>query len=310
MPTLAGFLVPFVVAAAAYPGLLRCGRCLWLITFGTCVLIVSSPWFIPADAPLVRFIASISAAVLAIKFIDAARDVQRGRPPSWRAFADFLAHPFTHVRRSLVQERRPSRRESLLTVLAASTTCALAAALLWALLQMDWSDVPFLVEHAGKAAALMLMVTSALGAAAALWRLGGGTARDYMDRPFIATTPAEFWRRYNRNVHQFFWQDVFGGRRSRSAPIRSILLIFALSALLHEFIFLAAIGEVQGYQTAFFLLQGLAAAATARVRVKGWRVVPWMAGTLVFNLLSSVLFFASLHQVAPIYAHGLPLWLR
>jgi hypothetical protein len=156
----------------------------------------------------------------------------------------------------------------------------------------------------------MLTITSALGAAAALWRLGGGTARDYMDRPFTASTPAEFWRRYNRNVHQFFWQDVFDGRRSRRAPIRSILLVFALSAGLHEFIFAAAIGEVQGYQTAFFLLQGVAAAATARCKVHGWRAIPWAAATLVFNLLSSVLFFASLHQVAPIYANGLPPWLR
>lgn len=310
MGTLAGFLVPYVVAAAAFPVLLRCGRFLWLLTCGTCVLIVSSPWLIPADAPLVRFIASISAAVVAIKCIDAANDMQRGRAPTWNAFAAFLANPFTHVRRSLARERRPGRRESLLTVLAASTSCAAATALLWALFRVDWSDVPFLVEHAGKAAALMLAISAALGAAAGLWRLGGGTARDYMDRPFTARTPAEFWRRYNRNVHQFFWQDVFDGRRSRRAPMRSILLVFALSALLHELVFLAAIGEVQGYQTAFFLLQGLAAAATARTKVQGWRVIPWTAATLVFNLLSSVLFFASLHQVAPIYAQGLPHWLR
>jgi hypothetical protein len=39
--------------------------------------------------------------------------------------------------------------------------------------------------------------------------MGGGSARDYMDRPFLARTPAEFWRRYNRNVQQFFLHDVF-----------------------------------------------------------------------------------------------------
>lgn len=310
MPTLAGFLAPYAVAAAAFPVLLRGGHLLWLVTFATCALIVSAPWLVPADAPLARFIASISAAVVAIKCIDASKDVHRGRPPAWREFTGFLANPFTLVRRHLVHERRPGRRESWLTVLAATTTGALAATLLSALFRVDWSDLPFLVEHTCKAAALMLTICAALGAAAGLWRLGGGTARDYMDQPWIARTPAEFWRRYNRNVHQFFWQDVFDGRRSRRAPVRSILLVFALSALLHELIFLAAIGEVQGYQTAFFLVQGLAAAATARVKVHGWRVIPWTAGTLVFNLLSSVLFFASLHQVAPIYAHGLPHWLR
>ena len=89
-----------------------------------------------------------------------------------------------------------------------------------------------------------------------------------------------------------------------------MLLVFAVSALLHELIFRAAVGRVQGYQTAFFAVQGLAAALTARVKVKGWLTIPWIAATLVFNLASSVLFFASIHAVVPFYSHGLPEWLR
>ena len=115
----------------------------------------------------------------------------------------------------------------------------------------------------------MLTIISGLTALAALWRLSGGSARDYMDRPFSARTPAEFWRRYNRNMQQFFWQDIFKASGGFRAPIRTTLLVFALSALMHELIFSVAIGRVQGYQTAFFAVQGVAAALTARIKVRG-----------------------------------------
>jgi hypothetical protein len=131
-----------------------------------------------------------------------------------------------------------------------------------------------------------------------------------MDRPFTARTPADFWRRYNRNVQQFFWHDVFSGRSTRRAPILAMLLVFCLSALLHELLFYAAVGRVQGYQIAFFAIQGIAATLTARVKVKGRFLVPWVAGTLTFNLLTSVVFFASIHSIAPFYSRRLPVWLQ
>ena len=72
------------------------------------------------------------------------------------------------------------------------------------------------------------------------------------------------------------------------------LATFAISALIHEYVFDIAVMRIQGYQTEFFLVQGLAVAATLGVKPRGWRVVPWIAGTLGFNLASSVLFFASI----------------
>ena len=67
--------------------------------------------------------------------------------------------------------------------------------------------------------------------------------------------------------------------------------------------------SVQGFQTLFFLLQGIAVAATARVKPSGWRAIPWVVGTFAFNLLSSVLFFASWQGLVGFYAGGLPSWL-
>ena len=310
MLILAGFLAPYLVALAAFPHLAKRGPVPWSIPLGTCLLIVLSPWFVPADSPLLRFLASVSAAIVAIKVIDVSVDARQRSTPTWREYFDFLTNPFIYVRRCLVLERRPTMHENLLSLVGGLLGCAIGLALLVGLFSVDWSSRHFFAEHVSKVVALMLSITTGLTAATAIWRLCGGTARDYMDKALVARTPAEFWRRYNRNMQQFFWHDIFRANGGRRAPIRTMLFVFALSALLHELIFSAAIGRVQGYQTAFFAVQGLAAALTARAKVKGWLAIPWAAGTLAFNLASSVLFFASIHGVVPFYSRGLPRWLQ
>lgn len=306
----AGFVAPFFVAFVAFPLLVNRVVVGWSIPVGICLPILVSPCLVPGEHPLLRFLASMSATIVAIKVIDVWLDARRRSAPSWHEYLAFLANPFVHVRRSLSLERRPSRRENISGLVSGSFGCAIGIALVAGLFNVDWYRWPFVAEHVSKVIAFMLTIISGLTASAALWRLLGGTARDYMDRPFAAHTPAEFWRRYNRNVHQFFWQDVFSASGGRRAPLRTTLLVFALSALMHEVIFGIAMGRVQGYQTAFFAVQGLASALTLRVKVKGWMTIPWITGTLVFNLASSVLFFASIHGIVPFYARGLPEWLR
>ena len=310
LPTLAGFLAPYLVALASFPLLVGRVAFPWVASLGACLLIAGSPWLIPAELPILRFLASISAAMLILKVLDVSLDLRQRRVLTWKDYVHFLSNPFTLVRRSLASERRPASRENCLRLVGGSIGCAVATTALIGLFRLDWSSLPFLVEHIAKVTALMLAITTGLTATAALWRLSGGIARDFMDRPFLARTPADFWRRYNRNVQQFFWQNVFSGKRSRRSPIRAMLLVFGLSALLHELVFFAAVGRVQGYQTAFFLVQGLAAALTARVKVTGRLAVLWAAGTMVFNVLTSVLFFASIHGVTPFYSRGLPAWLQ
>jgi hypothetical protein len=310
MLTLAGFLTPYLVVFAAFPLLVGRLATPWLAPIGACLLIASSPWLIPAEFSMLRFLASISAAMLIFKVIDVALDLKRLRRVAWQEYFDFVTNPFTLVRRSLGNERRPSQKENLSRLLIGAMGCAASLAVLSGLFRLDWSDVPFLVEHVGKVTALMLAIASGLASCAAIWRLSGGTARDFMDRPFVAKTPAEFWRRYNRNVQQFFWLNFFSGKRSRRAPIRTIVLVFGLSALLHEWLFLAAVGRIQGYQLAFFTIQGLAAALTARLKVRSNLVALWVLGTLAFNLTTSVLFFASIHAVTPFYSRALPVWLQ
>jgi hypothetical protein len=303
-------LAPYLVALAAFPLLVHrdagVGKATLVVA---CCLTLLSPWLIPTDELLQRFMASVSSAMVAVKVVDAWLDATHRCAPTWTEYVAFLANPFVHVRRCLPLERRPTPHQDAMALAVDSAKCAVGICLLVVAFGVDWKELPFLFEHGAKVSSLMLAIVYGLNASASLWRLGGGAARNFMAAPFSARTPADFWRRYNRNMQLFFWKDVFGPGGGRRAPVRTTLLVFSLSATLHELIFLCAVGRVQGYQAAFFAVQGLASALTARQHVRRWTSVPWLAGTLMFNLLSSVLFFASIHGVVPFYDRGLPNWL-
>jgi D-alanyl-lipoteichoic acid acyltransferase DltB (MBOAT superfamily) len=129
-----------------------------------------------------------------------------------------------------------------------------------------------------------------------------------MDNPFAARTSADFWRRYNRPVTQFLRENVFGPAGGRRSAVRGAVAVFVVSALVHEYVFSMAIGRVQGYQTAFFMIQGIAVAATLRARPRGAAAVAAVAATFAFNVASGVLFFASVNRVLPFYENAVPLW--
>ena len=301
--------VQYLLALVCFPLLARRGWPGKLSLIALYLPIALSPCLIPARNPLSRALAAVNAVVIAVKLFDVRHDVQCGTPPGWRGFATFLLNPFVHVRRCLPAEPRPSVRSDLLSIAGAALGVAAGIILLRVLFRIDWGGRPFLAEHVSKVAAFFLAVLSGLALAAASWRLLGGMARDYMANPVAARTPADFWRRYNRNMHQFFLKDVLVSAGGLRHPARATLVVFGLSALIHEYLFSIAIGRVQGYQTAFFLLQGFAVAATARVKARGWTAVPWAAATLAFNLVSSVLFFASVNGLVPFYSRELPAWL-
>lgn len=302
-------VVPYLLAILCFPLVVRKGWPGQLALIALCLPIAMSPCLVPAGKPLPRFIAAAIAVVIVVKLFDVRHEARRGTEPNWSTFVTFLVNPFVHVRRCLPMEPRPSARTDLIRLAGATIGLVAGIVLLRALFGVDWDGRSFLAEHGSKVVAFLLAVFSGLAVAAALWRLLGGMARDYMDNPLAARTPADFWRRYNRNMYQFFWKDVFVSAGGLRAPVRATLIVFVLSAMMHEYIFSIAIGRVQGYQTAFFLLQGVAVAATASIKVRGRGAVLWVAATLAFNLVTSVLFFASMHELVPFYAHGLPAWL-
>jgi hypothetical protein len=179
--------------------------------------------------------------------------------------------------------------------------------LLW-LLDVDWSGLPFALEHSVKALVLFVGGVALIQLGVTEVRLAGGYVIDPHDAPLLARTPADFWRRYNRLVGEWLREDCFTPAGGRRHPVRGTLVAFAVSAVMHEYLFVIALGEVQGWQLAFFMVQGIGVAATLQVRPTGMAAFVWGLGTLVFNLATALLFMTSIAQLIPLYSDGLP-WL-
>jgi hypothetical protein len=265
--------------------------------------VAAAPLWVPGSEPVYRLAATLVTVGMLVKLYDL---LVGGTRPPFREFLPYLFNVFLLVyrRRHAVTPR--SREENLRALgWAIVKTAVTLPFCVWAF-RARWDGIPFLVEHIAKAGTIALTIEPGCAACAALWRLSGHAARDFMIAPMLASTPAEFWRRYNRPVQQFFHEDLFlplGGRR---APARATFRAFVVSALIHEYVFGIIIGRVQGYQALFFLIQGLAVIATLRARPRG--AMKWIAraGTLTFNLVTSVLFFASWDQFLPFYSRPLP----
>ena len=243
-----------------------------------------------------------------MKLYDLHLGAARGVRPSFGEFAAFLPNIYSLVHRRLDAEFRPPRELELRRAALGGLAAGAAASVFLATFVIDWTRYNFAAEHAVKVVTLFLALVPLANFSASLWRLAGGRGRDFMDNPFAARTPADFWRRYNRPVHQFLEQDVFtpaGGRRS---GFRAAVAAFVASALIHEYVFFVPVGRVQGYQTAFFLVQGLAVAATLHLHPRGVAAVASVALTLVFNLVTGVLFFASVDEILPFYENAVPVW--
>ena len=242
------------------------------------------------------------AIALAVKLFDLHRGASLGDRPDFRDVFTFLINLTSVVRRKLADEPRPGPRANLRRLGLMSLASVPGGLLFAACYLVDWRPFPFALEHAAKVFASFLLLVPAGSAGAAIWRLLGGWTREPMDNPFASTTPADFWKRYNRPAQQFFYEDVFKPLGGMRRPILGTLATFAVSGLIHEYLFVVTLLKVQGYQVAFFLIQGVAVVLTARLDPKGWWRGVGIAATLAFMLATGALFFASIDEVAPFYS--------
>ncbi|MGO9115677.1 MAG: MBOAT family O-acyltransferase [Thermoguttaceae bacterium] len=205
----------------------------------------------------------------------------------------------------LVLWMKPARvpaKNDIQRLIVAGPAILLVAFVVVSLFSLDWSSVSFAVEHSLKVSILVFAVTIVVNTAASVWRLLGGTALDPMDHPAMARTPADFWRRWNRPAQQFFYEYAFlptGGMRN---SIRGTLCAFAVSGLVHEYVFGIATGYIHGWQILYFMLQGVAVAMTKRFRPRGWIEPLGISATIAFNLFAAVLFFKSVDGVFHFYS--------
>ncbi len=299
----------FVLTTAFYPALQMGPR----LRLGVIVLlgiaIVATPLLIPVDAAPARFVVACLAPCFVLKMVDLHIGALHGRRPDLRTFLAFLGNPLQLVERRTGTEPQPSRAQNARDYLLSLCGMLLAfGAFRWAGV-IDWSQRAFLWEHIARAGTFFVFVLFLFRNMTAVLRAVGVYSVDPVRHPLRARTPAEFWRHYNRWMGQFLQEDVFKPLNGRRYPRRATMMVFAVSGLLHEYVFLIATGRVQGYQMLFFLIQGAAVTLTLRAKPVGATGMAWTGATLVFNLLSAMLFFASWQGLGRFYPTGLPPWL-
>jgi hypothetical protein len=299
-------LLTFTTAAAAnaaalafYPAMnwrpgLR--RTAWI---GCTVVVALSPGAVPVRS-VWRMAAGLVAVALLLKLYDLERAAARGLRLNFRSYLAYLPNWFWMVR------RRPARcGPQPGDVGALSSNGAIGAAGIAAIIAtrwVNWTGVPFLIEHAVKVGALVLTMIFASNALASAFRLCGSCGMVPMRNPLAAVTPADFWRRWNRPTQQFLHDYVFLAVNGPRQPLTATLATFIVSGLIHEWLFDLCAGRIAGWQMAYFTLHGLATVATAKVRPRGRARWMWTAATLAFAFATTLLLGRSLNAIVPFYS--------
>lgn len=263
---------------------------------------LAAPLLIPGELPLWRLAATLNAVAVATKLVDLQSDRRRAERFQLGGYLLYLPNPFWLCARRGPELPRPTSAQDVRQMLWNLAGAGAGLALFIHVFQWPWQDYPFLLEHAVKVLLGIFTLVRASQVLAALSRLAGLPGHNFCDRLFWSPTPAEFWRRWNKPAQIFLHEYAFkpsGGRRS---PRRAALLTFAISGLIHEYVFGLPLGHPTGVQLAFFLVQGGLVVATMGVKPRGAWGVPAIAATAGCMLLSSVLFFTSVNWIVPIYA--------
>lgn len=305
------FLLAWVLSVAlaftfyAMLGLERHQRIILLIIVGGALLL--TPAIVPTANPLIRALLAVNAVLLLTKLHDVQIDTHQGQRPGLRTFVLFLISP-TLCRKAPGIKICGSKTRCLTRLAWSMLGFSAATCLLGYLIVLDWRPYPWLLQHVAKVTTSILAVDRLCASVVATWQLCGGASGEMMQQPYLARTPADFWRRWNIPMQRFFHGRVFKPAKGRRAPARAIMFVFILSGIMHEYVFSIALGRLQGWQMAFFIIQGVAALATIRIKPRGWFAVLWTGATFSFNIATGVLFFVAIDRLVTFYSRPLPAW--
>ena len=123
--------------------------------------------------------------------------------------------------------------------------------------------------------------------------LASGTAmRPIHITPIAARSLRNFWgKRWNRAVSGWLRRFIFSPLANRRRPKLGLICAFLVSAAMHAWLLLVAVGASAALSMAtFFCLQGMFILAEDRFQVRGWLVPLGRVWTLTILLATSPLF--------------------
>lgn len=175
----------------------------------------------------------------------------------WRHWAYFAAWPGLDADRFLDRDRvaeKPEFRELLVSTLL--TICGAIA--IWIVVPRISHDRMWWKGALGFFGILLFLHFGSFGLLSWCWRRAGVDAPSLMDRPFLATSLADFWgrrwnRAYRRVSHDLFYQPI----TARFGPTIGLLGAFLASGLIHELAISVPARGGYGGPTIYFLIHGL-----------------------------------------------------
>lgn len=278
-----------------------------------------SPMLLPADQIITRALTAFVTTDVFFRLIDFHRHVWAAKErPALSEFCIFLV-PFPLLFVVFADRCRAMGHPwfcpfDILRVMLGA--CGVAAGFL--LLDLTASVAAFhnsfVLDHVAKVAIFLLTIESGSQVLYGLERSAGMNAPAFIQFAFLSRTPAEFWARYNTRVHRWLYENCFRVCGGRHAPIRGTILVFLLSAVLHELMFDIATLDIDGYQFLFFLIQAPAVLASKyleRLTKRGGFAGAMFAHavTIVWMTATSIFFLHGIHKIFPILyvsEHWLP----
>ena len=249
------------------------------------------------QAPWPRFWAAIVGAYLLAKAYVWWRDRPRHVvAPLWRHFAFLWAWPGMDPRRFLDPERRAVQSGSRDLLWGAGFV--VAGALLWHHGLPVVEGQPLWVRGVVAITALgWLLFFGAARLLCGIWRRLGVDCAPQWDRPLLAPSVSEFWRRrWNRAFHRIALRHVYAPLVAPLGRTGASLAVFVSSGVAHEFVISLPAGGGYGLPSAFFGIQaaGIAVQQSALGRRLGldggWP--GWLFAVCVIAGASGLLFHA------------------
>lgn len=303
-------LVCFSISVLYWIPLRAGGRMRWIATLPAALLLIVAPLAIPAENIRLRALAAVVVVDQLGKLFDAARRSREyhADPAGFQNYLRFLIpFPVLLVTGEARRASGPVRTPLPVAGLRALTGTLIFAAswpLLLFLATSEMLRANFVLDHLLKTA-LFVPVMSSLSTAVVGWeRLAGYETLPPMNQFWRSRTPADFWLRYNTRVQAWFARNIYlpaGGLRH---PVRGVVLVFLVSAIIHEVLFDIATSQIDGSQLAFFLLQIPAVLLSPRLdrlaRSGGISAKIFAhAATITWLVATSALFFRGVERVFP-----------
>lgn len=142
--------------------------------------------------------------------------------------------------------------------MAALLKSFLGAALLWGVARQVPQSLPLLQGWVGLAGLVLLLHFGVFHLLALLWRSRGVPVRPIMNAPLRATSPSDFWARWNVAFNDLALEWLLRPLRRWIGLRGALVAAFLASGLIHELVISVPAGAGYGLPTGYFVLQGLA----------------------------------------------------